>query len=91
MIIPPKSANILSTCGPTLSLLTPLIIVVSDAIIEVKTLAPFSFMSNHPMFFCKIFAYKSCLIFKVTFSLIIPEHIFEIVNPKKIARAIIIM
>ena len=41
--------------------------------------------------FCKIFAYKSCLIFKVTFSLIIPEHIFEIVNPKKIARAIIIM
>jgi len=52
--IPPINAKVPSTYGPTLSLLAPLIIAVSDAIADVNTLGPLSLLSNHPIFFCKI-------------------------------------
>jgi len=55
MIMPPKSAHIPSKIGPRDSVETPLTIWVSSAIALVKTLVPFSFSSNHPMFFLRIF------------------------------------
>ena len=43
-----------SRIGERLSVLTPLIRLVSDAIAAVRILAPFSLKSNHPMFFLKM-------------------------------------
>jgi len=44
-----------SMMGERLSVLTPLIRLVSDAIALVRTLAPFSLKSNQPMFFRRMF------------------------------------
>jgi hypothetical protein len=43
-----------SRIGERLSVLTPLIQLVSDAIALVRILGPFSLSSNHPIFFLRI-------------------------------------
>ena len=82
-MMPPSNAKPPSTYGPILSVLTPFITAVSDAIADVKTLGPLSLLSNHPMFFYKILKYNTYLIFKVTFSPRTPEQIFAPTVPMK--------
>jgi hypothetical protein len=62
------TANEASSIGERLSVLTPLIRLVSDAIALVRILAPFSLKSNHPMFFRRMLLYRIYLISNVTFS-----------------------
>jgi len=51
---PPETAKMDSVYGPSDSLLAPLIIEVSYAIVLVRTLDWFSYSSNQPTFFSKI-------------------------------------
>ena len=68
MATAPKSEKKDSNYGAMLSVAVPLMIVVSAAIALVNTLTPLTGKSNHPMFFSKIFLYRSFLIPCVTFS-----------------------
>ena len=68
IIIATITEKLASNIGERLSVLTPLIRLVSEAIALVKTLAPFSLKSNHPIFFLSMLLYNTYLISKVTFS-----------------------
>ena len=74
--IPASREQVPSTCGAKLSVLTPLMIVVSWAIAVVSTLVPFSLWSNQPMFFCMMLSYKIVRIVCVTFVPKWPKLIF---------------
>ena len=62
--------------GAKLSVLTPLMIVVSWAIAQVNTLVSFSLSSNHPVFLLRIEAYKLFLTSDVTLSPSKPKENF---------------
>jgi hypothetical protein len=68
IVIPASMAKAPSIYGAKLSEPIPLIIAVSSAIADVKTLDAFSFSSNQPMCFSRISLYNTDLILKVTFS-----------------------
>ena len=77
-----------SRIGERLSVLTPLIRLVSCAIAAVRILAPFSLSSNQPMFFRRMLLYRIYLISKVTFSPRYPKQTLTIVAAIKAVRAI---
>lgn len=74
--MPPNIEKFASIWGARLSVLVPLIIPVSSAMAVVKTLVPFARSSNHPMFFYRMFSYRTLLIWKVTFSPKCPKLLF---------------
>ena len=76
-----------SRIGERLSVLTPLIRLVSDAMVAVRILAPFSLKSNHPIFFLRMLLYRIYLISNVTFSPRYPKQTLTTVAAIRAVRA----